>query len=291
MTSICFFASHYRGKALPEYVSVYLSELNKYFNRTILFCENEPDESSLDFLRDKGIEWSLTKNEGYDFGKWYHAFKMFNISSFDTVGLVNDSCVLFSSLMPFWTWLGKQDAEVTGMTKSAFRGEHVQSYFMVLRGRAVGLAKNHFSDTGIVSKYDDVITKYELALSARFLREGLTMESFVDNGGYIGEFSPYYKCVEHHIQQGMPLIKKRILLADYRDPELFTLARMNFRISPAHYADLISSSFTHLLLDPFELVKLSGKNMNLFRRAGYEFTRLAIRAGRPLKHLIRFSRK
>jgi len=288
MASICFFASHYPGKLLPAYIRVYLAELGKKFNRTILLCEEEPDADSANLLRGINIEFMIVKNQGYDFGKWYQGFNAFDMSSYDTVGLINDSCVLFSSLDPFWNWLKTENAEVTGMTKSGFRGEHIQSYFMVLRGRAVASARKHFQETGLVANYDDVITKYELALSARFLSEGLVLASFVDNAGYHGEFSPYYKCVEHHILQGMPLIKKRILLADYRKPELFTLARMNFRVSPAYYAALIKSNTDHLIFDPDDLVR--NNKMTPVQRTRYELTRLLINCVRPVRRLAFFGK-
>jgi lipopolysaccharide biosynthesis protein len=230
----------------------------------------------------------LVKNEGYDFGKWYQALGQIDVTSYDTVAFVNDSCVLFRSLDPFWKWLNAEHAQVAGMTRSHFRGEHIQSYFMVLRGKAIAVAQNHFNETRLVNGYDEVISKYEIALNARFRAEGLTLASFVDNGGYQGEFSPYYKCVEYHIKQGIPLIKKRILTADYRKAELFTLARMNFKISPSYYLALIKRGGGQLLFDPAELVKNS--RMNPLQRLRYELTRQIINIGRPIKRLALFGK-
>ena len=117
----------------------------------------------------------------------------------------------------------------------------------------------------ILDNITDVITTYEVGLSTHLISKGLKIAAFIDNNGYSGEFSPYYYCVDYHIINGIPLIKKKILFSTYRKDELFTLARMNFNISKKYYIDLIQKNNKKLIID-FDKLALEKeiKQLNIF---------------------------
>src|ERR1700722_9889847 len=119
MKSICFFSSYYIQSNLPTYVKFYLEELTKHFTETV-FITSQKETPSQDraFLEEKKIRLIQTANEGYDFGMWYKGIKEYNISEYDSVGFVNDSCILFGKLYTFFQWLDKENPDYCGFTDS-----------------------------------------------------------------------------------------------------------------------------------------------------------------------------
>jgi lipopolysaccharide biosynthesis protein len=281
MRSICFFASYFKDNQLPYYIKVYLRELKKHFNNVVLLTHQDLPPSDIDFLNKRQIQLSVEKNEGYDFGMWYKAFQKYDVNAFDRVALVNDSAILFKSLDNFMSWVNSDSSDLQGMTFSESRGFHLQSYFIVINKKAIKPVEDYFKKQGIIPDLQEVIKTYEVGLSQFVLSQGLTISSYVDNNGYKGEFSPYYHLVDYHISKGIPLIKKKILFSSYRKDELFTLARMNFNISPSHYTNSIKASNKDILLD-FDKLFQDVKGMSALPKVKYNTMRILIKWLRPL---------
>jgi len=282
--SICFFASYFKGDTIPYYIQVYLLELKKHFSQLVLLASNEKiSKVDLKFLEDNNIVLQQEKNEGFDFGLWFKAMQKYDISNFDTVALINDSSVLFRSLDNFVKWAKHEKADLLGMTESYAVSHHIQSYFLWIKKPALIHVKNYFEQNGIIKLLDDVIRVYEIGLSSELINKGFTLSSFVSNNGYKGEFAPYYYCVDSHLKQGIPLIKKKIIYNAYRKDELFSLARMNFNINADYYINLIKQINTDSLID-FEKVKLDQvSQMTAFDKFVYNFKRVMILNFRKLK--------
>jgi len=285
--NICLFASYFEGNKLPRYIRVYLKELKKHISKVVLMCSGDSlDQESVSFLEENSINVQYEKNEGFDFGAWYKAFQKIDTNEFDHVFLVNDSCVLFRSLDPFMAWASKDNADVKGMTYSEAITPHVQSYFMILNKKAIALAASYFKEHRLKTDISEVITTYELGLNRYFTDNGLKLASFVDNNGYQGEFSPYYKCVEHHLQSGIPLIKTKILFSSYRKDELQNLARMGFNIDVDHYYQIIAKQ-KDLLIDPIELKRQNRPQMSSVDVLAYNLIRSLIKLVRPAYKAIK----
>lgn len=280
MNSICLFASYYTSNEIPHYVKVYLTELRKNFSKTTLLSSKELTKEDSEFLRSENIEFQLEKNEGFDFGLWYKAFLKIDVSKYDQIALVNDSCILFRSLDPFMAWAAKDIADVKGMTYSEAITPHIQSYFMILNKKAIELASSYFKSHKIKTHIDDVIKTYELGLSKYFTDNKLKLSAFVDNDGYQGEFSPYYKCVDHHLKNGIPVIKTKILFASYRKDELPNLARMGLNIDVDHYYQLIARQ-KDLLIDPIEFKKQNPPQMSSVDVLAFNLKSSLIKLVRP----------
>jgi lipopolysaccharide biosynthesis protein len=277
MHTICFFASYFSQKDIPYYIMVYLVELKKHFTEVVLLSsQKQLTNSSLAFLKDEQIQLSVEDNEGFDFGLWQKAFQKYNVSTFDRIALVNDSCILFKPLNELMTWVSLNDADMQGITKSEAIAPHLQSYFLILNSKAIPLAKNYFNQHTLLNNIKDVITTYEIGLSSHIIRNNLKIAAFIDNDNYHGEFSPYYYCIAYHLKKGIPTIKKKILFSSYRKDELFTLARMNFNISVDFYLELIKKYNTTTIIN-FKLLQqdVVGK-INLFLKLKYELTRYLI---------------
>jgi lipopolysaccharide biosynthesis protein len=274
--SLCLFACYFSGADLPYYIEIYLKELKRHFFEVILVAACEKlSQASIEFLSQQGIKWQLEDNEGFDFGLWYKALLRVDALNYDQLVLVNDSCILFKPLDDFMAWQNKTKADFLGMTKSEAIAPHLQSYFLVVNKPAMPMTLSYFKEHKIVANLQNVIGIYELGLSSFLIKNAMKIAAFVDNNGYNGEFAPYYYCVDHHISKGLPLIKKKIIFSSYRKDELFTLARMNFKINSKHYIRLIESSDADLIID-FKQLKPQKKPLGFYDYLKYVLTRTAL---------------
>jgi lipopolysaccharide biosynthesis protein len=283
MRSVCFFASYFTGDKLPYYISVYLKELKKHFTEVVLLSSSHGlSKESENYIKAENIQHLSLNNKGFDFGLWYHAFQQFDVSSYDKIALVNDSCVLFKSLDDLMHWSVNNKADLQGITFSESISTHIQSYFLILNKKAIELTKEYFNNNGVLNDINDVIRVYEIGLSTFMREKGLKMAAYIDNNGYKGEFSPYYQCLNYHLSKGIPVIKKKIMFFSYRKEELFTLARMDFNIDPHYYVAQIEKSNTNLLIDFHRLKSDIPSKSGVFSKLKYDLTRTLIKVFRPL---------
>lgn len=288
MRSLCLFAAYFRSRDLPYYITVYLKELKRHFDEVLLLCSQDGlSEASRRFLLENGIGLRTEANEGFDFGLWYKGFQLKNVDDYDKIAFVNDSCMLFRPLDEFMKWSESNAADLQGMTISHAVSTHVQSYFLVFQKSAIPYVKQYFAQHGLKKNIHEVIRDYEIGLSAFLVSKGLKLDAFIDNNGYSGEFAPYYRCVNYHLDKGMPLIKKKIVLSSYRKDELPTLARMGFNIDPDHYISLVKKNNPDLLLDFRKVEKDPQDALSAADRFFYQFRKAFIALLRPLYRLLK----
>ena len=250
MNTVCLYSSYFNQSSIPYYVKIYLENIVSFFSETIFVTnDKELDSESLSFLNDNKISLLKVKNEGYDFGMWYKAILKLDTTLYQQIALVNDSCILFKPLDEFMNWSKNDKSDLQGITRSEAFSNHIQSYFLIINKNAIQDSVDYFNLHKIISNVSDVIESYEIGLSKYLISKGFKIGSFIDNNGYIGEFSPYYYCIDYHISKGIPIIKKKILFESYRRDELFTLARMNFNISVLYYIELIKKNNKVLVID------------------------------------------
>jgi rhamnosyltransferase len=288
MRSICFFASYFKGNKIPYYITVYLTELKKHFSEVVLLTsQNNLSIESIAFLKAENIRLQIEENEGFDFGLWYKAFQKNEIDTYDQIALVNDSCILFKPLNEFMNWSRSNNADLQGITLSNAIALHIQSYFLMINKRAIPFAKEYFEKHKLLKNISDVIAVYEVGLSSFLISKDLRIDAFMDNKGYNGEFSPYYYCVDYHIINGIPVIKKKILFASYRKDELFTLARMRFNISLSHYINLIKKNCKTIILDLEKLKTDQENSISINAKIKYVINLNLIAVKRSLIKLVR----
>jgi lipopolysaccharide biosynthesis protein len=285
MRSLCLFAAYFTGTELPYYIRVYLAELRRHFTEVILLMpEQGLSPGSSEFLSSLNIEWRAERNEGFDFGLWYKAFQRQDMSVYDQVALVNDSCILFRPLDDFMAWSRAVPADLQGMTYSEAIAPHIQSFFLLINKKAIPVVSEVFVRHGVIKEIAQVIRTYEVGLTTELLARGYTIAAYMNRQGAEGEFSPYYTQVKDHLEQGIPLIKKKILFASYRKDELFTLARMDFDIRAEVYIDLIRRQHTDLILSFEKLAAADPHRMPLLNRLKFYLMRGAVRLYRRIKY-------
>jgi lipopolysaccharide biosynthesis protein len=276
MKSLCLYASYVHGKGISYYSSVYLKELKNKFSDVIYLHSNKLDSLANDFFEAQGIETKLVSNDGFDFGKWQKIMNEVDLTSYEQLVLVNDSCVLFAPLDNVIGWFNNSGLDFGGLTSSMVPKNHIQSYFLMFNKITFNELVFFLKKNSVTNNIHEVIEHFEIGLSQYLLSKNFKCGSFLSNDGYAGEFSPYYQCVNSHIKQGSPLIKKKILFSSYRKDELFTLARMNFNIKVKPYLHLIAKCNQTLIISFDELFKHEKNKMSLFVLFKYTITRFSI---------------
>lgn len=284
MKSICLFSSYFTQASIPYYVRFYLENIIPYFSETIFITnEKELDEDSVYFLNVNNISILKVDNEGWDFGMWYKAISQLDSTQYQQIALVNDSCILFKKPTQFFEWLQNTNADVCGITDSNAIHYHLQSFFMVFKHKAIPEMVHYFNEHKILKNVSEVIEIYEVGLSKRLKDNGFKLDACYSSKEYHGEFSPTFFHVEELLKAGLPMIKKKIVFASYRQSELLTLARMNFNIKSDDYIKLIQQ-ITHEPLIDFEKVKEDqASGMNTLDYLVYNTKRNLIQTYRKLK--------
>jgi len=283
MKSLCLYASYVDGIGVPYYSKVYVKELKNQFSRVIYLHSNLLDVKSTDFFEVEGIETKLLNNDGFDFGKWQKIIQDFDLNEYDQLALINDSCVLFAPLDNVLNWFNHSDYDFGGLTESIVPKKHLQSYFLLFNKTTFNDLVFFFKSNKATNNIHQIIADYEIGLSQYLESKDFKSGSFLSNDNYVGEFSPYYQCVNSHIRQGSPMIKKKILFSSFRKDELFTLARMNFKVSVKPYLHLIIKCNQTLLISFDELFKFEINRMSLPLLFKYHITRFLIQIYRQFK--------
>lgn len=289
MRSVCFFSSYFNETEVPYYIEFYLENLLPHFSE-IVFITNEKhlNEKSVSFLKERNITLKFVQNEGWDFGMWYKAFKETDITSYDRVALINDSCVLFIKPDKFFNWLNSTELDYAGMVDSNAISYHIQSFFVIINRRGIEHVADYFNSLGLISDVKNVILKYEVGLSQYLIKKGLKVGAFCTTKEYVGEYSPMFYMAETIINNGVPLIKKKIVFNSFRNDEYLNLMRMKFQIDPNHYIQIIKKKYKN---DP-ELIdfnKVYGDygSLNHFKLIKFKVFSFLFQIARQFKFLKR----
>lgn len=242
MRSICFFSSYYTNENIPSYVKFYLEELTRHFTE-IVFITNEKSILPNDelFFKSKNIQVMLVKNEGYDFGMWYKAFQKYYPETYDRIGLVNDSCILFGKLDSFFQWMEKENPDFCGYTDSYLIGYHIQSYFLIINKNAIAPTLKYFLINGIKADIKDVIKTYEIGLSKYLMDEQVKVSSYFKIP-LQAKYNATLLDAKGLIKKGFPFVKKKIITRLYTSERWWSMVVLGFDPFPSHYIKLITSA-------------------------------------------------
>lgn len=229
---LCLFSSYYEGNIIPNYVKFWLESLIKFNDEVILITNDRKiSDNDISFLNQIGVKLLKVENEGFDFGMWYKALETIS-DDYDQISLINDSTLLFNDLEKVYNDANKY--EYYGMSQSDEINFHIQSYFLIVRGKAIKLMKDYFKENGIVKeatiyeipklKYDiygpnnwdirqKIIYLYEIEMSQHMLSNNIKMGSFMGSPIVISD-------IRTSINNGLPIIKKKFIKRDFNKHEI-----------------------------------------------------------------------
>lgn len=210
---VCLFSSYFTSNQMPYYVKFYLKELRRFFDQAVMLTNNDRDIDGADlaWLEEQGIDLMLVPNEGFDFGMWQKALQLLDLQRLERLALVNDSCILFAPLDNYFAWLERTEVDVAGMTESYEKTRHLQSYFLIFKGKAIRRVATYIMENPVSGMgYNNIVNTFELGMSASLLNEGF---SAAPRYGFEPrcEGNPMYIYIAELIQAGLPMIKKRVV--------------------------------------------------------------------------------
>ncbi|CAG7581318.1 MAG: putative glycosyltransferase [uncultured marine phage] len=231
MKKICLFSSYSTKSTIDNYVKFYVEILKSHFDEVILITnERNVEKKEIDFLKRVNVKLKMVKNEGLDFGMYHKGIMEIDTTMYDQIAFVNDSCVLFNkrSLKILLEWVDKSDLDYCGITDSKQIKYHLQSYFTIVKKKAIPKLYDFYKSNGIFNGDSrEIIEKYEIGLSQMFIDNGFKIGSYFKCKNYA---SPNISIMEAHnlINSDCPVIKKKLLLNSFRDHESDFLKAHNF---------------------------------------------------------------
>lgn len=228
---VCLFVSHAAQPTLKQHLVLHLEQLLDagvpvvlILNTTIPAAEFRIPEALL--ARMRGVY--VRGNRGYDFAAWSHAWKaMCKIPGCTRLYLVNDSIIGPLDTGHFRQMIERirnSTADVIGLTEAPEPRLHLQSYFLVIQGRALRskLFTHFFETTLCLPTKEWVVTLYEIRLTGYFREAGLNCEALFtaphNPGGYTSNDSLYRW--RELIDSGYPYIKTRIVAEEADNPRM-----------------------------------------------------------------------
>lgn len=186
---LCLFAAHLRpgNRRLDAEQTRFVTALALQFERVVVLLASDDAGASA------AISWVLdghsnnvsivpVPNMNLDFGAWARAVPLLSANPPEVLALVNDSCILRAPTAP----AGDPGAACWGLVKSYEITEHLQSFYLVFRGKSAVSAVIRFFDSvsgwllsGPMPK-NDVIHACEIGISRFLLASGLRLDAAFD---------------------------------------------------------------------------------------------------------------
>jgi lipopolysaccharide biosynthesis protein len=246
MQSICIYASYFLTDFIPAYIVDHLLELQKYADKIVVVTNKKKLSTATSlWLQNQKIEIVFTSNKGYDFGKYYKAFKVFDLCNYNRIILMNDSTILVSPLNKLMDWVNQANLDIAGLMNSNERIHHLQSYFLVIQNKAIKATQAYFLKHKRFYKKRKVIRIYELGLSTYWQNLNFSMGSFINVNSIANQYpnNPSYFLIEKLMQVNIPLLKRHVIMNSFGNAERETLQKQNFILDEGYYKGLIEKYY------------------------------------------------
>lgn len=249
---------------VDPYVAYYLKALHG-LGATIVFVSGSPTLTleSVAAIRSLCAGIYTRRTLALDFGSWHLAWcilreRGWSLDQFDRFVIANDS--VFGPLFPIEDmWSSFHDADMYGAVENTQLVPHLQSFFLAwdLNSRTRPFLNDFWNDFRYVVHKGTVIWRYEIGLSVRARKAGLSVKPFVSaaaiNSTY-GRSSMHRWASRRSGRNNGTLYCWDGLVEDFRFPFLKTiLPRRNkaWQVSMAHLRDVIEQHTSY----PYRLIQ------------------------------------
>ena len=249
---------------VDPYVAYYLKALHE-LGATIVFVSGSPTltPESVAPIRSLCAGIYTRRTLSLDFGSWHLAWcilrqRGWSLDQFDRFVIANDS--VFGPLFPIEEmWSSFHDADMYGAIENTQMVPHLQSFFLAwdLNSRTRPFLNDFWNDFQYVVHKGTVIWRYEIGLSKRARKAGLSVKPFVSaatiNSTY-GRSSTHRWASRRSGRNNGTLYFWDGLIEDFRFPFLKTiLPRHNkpWQVSMAHLRDVIEQHTSY----PYRLIQ------------------------------------
>jgi lipopolysaccharide biosynthesis protein len=193
--SLVLFAHFDPQGVVDPYVVHYLEAL-KRVGATIVFVSGSPHLTPESVEPIRGLCAGIYTRDtlSLDFGSWHLAWKIleqrgWSLDQFDRFALANDS--VYGPLFPIEEmWNSFEGADMYGAVESFEFATHLQSFFLVwdLNARTRRFLDGFWSDFQYIASKTRLIRRYEIGLSKRARKAGLSMKAFASVAAIQGTY-------------------------------------------------------------------------------------------------------
>lgn len=218
---LCLFAHYSNNDEITPNTLEYVCELSRFFDQIIVLT-NILDVSG---YSENKVSFVTVPNRHLDIGMCMRVLLNADILEFDSIALVNDSCVLLKPMdFIFMSAQSRKFDGFWGICDSYETSHHIQSFFLVFEKKTLGALSDFVIDLKKMP-IDDSVEKSEIGISTFMSARGFSLdvvfnwniickhESVVSmNGKKICDLdNPSYIYWDILIQLGCPLLKKKRL--------------------------------------------------------------------------------
>ncbi|MFV0447971.1 MAG: CDP-glycerol glycerophosphotransferase family protein [Vibrio sp.] len=281
---VCLFAGYDVDGIIDSYVISYVKELAKFCDVYYLADSNISEKELSRLSPYVKNAWSCRHGE-YDFGSYARLIINFvgweNISQYDDVLFVNDSCYLIRPLDELFSEMDRRDADwwglqaTKGVAKTRYKSSNrykekillseiknnyleqydneyfydflVGSYFLSFSNRVVksDVFRSFVESIGKEKNKLNIIRKYEIGLTRLLINSGFSFDTYMK---YLYPFHPIF--TNYHfdmIEEGFPLFKRFFLTQNhYHVPNLYLWEDKLVRSCPELKLDEIKENLARI---------------------------------------------
>jgi glycosyltransferase involved in cell wall biosynthesis len=208
---VALFVTHSPHGRLKPHVRHYLDCLTRQGVAVVLIIAvDEPFTAADADLWSKVDGVFVRQNKGYDFAAWAHVLRLHpELYNAKILYLLNDSVFGPTNDAAFGDLRDKirdSSADFIGLTESFERGWHLQSYFLVLKSRALssGTFRNFAENIVCYHDKEQVITEYELRLALIMKIDGFKCEAMFQKTDVRNPTIFHWR---HLLDAGFPFLK------------------------------------------------------------------------------------
>jgi hypothetical protein len=233
---VALLVCHAAGGRLKPHVSSYARGLAEAgYAVGLIACTDAPFQIEPDLI-DRLDAVYLRANGGWDFAAWAHLLRVEpSLFAASNLLLADDSVLPRAAPMTLKTVLGQMEAtaaDLVGLTDSYEAEWHVQSYFLLLKPRALAsIAFQRFilSVRALMTR-DAVIGQYEMTLASTLRAAGLSCTVLYPSLDRLNPTTVHWKAL---LARGFPFLKLAVLQNDSAAPDLTELQGAGFDLKTA----------------------------------------------------------
>lgn len=189
--NLCIFCHFDRGNIIEEYVIHYIKSLFKA-GCEVLFITNSTNIEKTELGKIEGFVSRIIvrNNVGRDFGCYFTGYELYkeSLNKYKNLLFINDSVYgpFYELKQVFEKMANKYD--IWGIADTFYPEFFLESYFLnfSINNNVLNFLDNFFKNYDFTDNKDEIVEKYEFALSRKAIASGLHLGSFCNHLEVIG---------------------------------------------------------------------------------------------------------
>ncbi len=209
---LAVFVTHAPAGKIKPHVLPYVDALrNAGLSVVVVIVAQHPDQVRADMLLDQVDGLFVRENAGYDFAAWAQVVRRIDLTGTELLCLANDSLIgpiWADGLSDLMAKVHDNDAELIGLTENHEFKRHLQSFFLVAKGKAVKALATFLDNVRILENKQEVIMSYEVQLTDVLEAQGFRSVALFANTGVANRTVNDWRGL---IEEGFPFVKMAVL--------------------------------------------------------------------------------